>query len=56
MTIKITSIEDVKQFANHLANDLHLNFHPDDDFLCYVTMIQNTPRLLARKLQNTMLS
>lgn len=36
MTIEITSIEDVKAFAQYLANDLHLNFHPDDDFSFYV--------------------
>ena len=28
----ITTIEDVKAFAQYLTNDLHLNFHPDDDF------------------------
>ena len=28
----ITTIEDVKTFAQYLTNDLHLNFHPDDDF------------------------
>ncbi len=43
MTIKITSIEDVKQFANHLANGLHLNFHPDDDFACYVNYDTKQP-------------
>lgn len=35
MVSKITTIEDVKLFAQHLVNDLHLNFHPDDDFACY---------------------
>ena len=43
MTIKITSIEDVKAFANHLANDLHLNFHPDDDFSFYVNYETKEP-------------
>lgn len=35
MVSKITTLEDVKLFAQHLVNDLHLNFHPDDDFACY---------------------
>lgn len=35
MVSKITTLEDVKLFAQHLVNDLHLNFHPDDDFTCY---------------------
>ncbi len=43
MTIKITTIEDVKAFANHLANDLHLNFHPDDDFSFYVNYETKEP-------------
>ena len=28
MKCSITTIEDVKAFAQYLANDLHLNFHP----------------------------
>ncbi len=26
----------MKAFAKYLTNDLHLNFHPDDDFSFYV--------------------
>jgi hypothetical protein len=32
----IESLEDVKRFAMFLIDDLHLNFHPDDDFSFYV--------------------
>ena len=35
MVAKITSLEDVRLFAQHLVNDPHLNFHLDDDFACY---------------------
>ena len=41
MVTKITSIEDVKAFAHYLANDLHLNFHPDDDFSSYINYEKN---------------
>lgn len=26
----------MKLFAQYPVNELHLNFHPDDDFACYV--------------------
>lgn len=40
---KITSIEDVKLFALYLVNELHLKFHPDDDFVCYVNYDTKQP-------------
>lgn len=43
MTIEITTIEDVKAFAKYLTNDLHLNFHPDDDFSFYVNYETKEP-------------
>ena len=43
MNASINSIEDVKQFASHLTNDLHLNFHPDDDFSFYVNYETKEP-------------
>lgn len=43
MTIKITTIEDIKAFAKYLTNDLHLNFHPDDDFSFYVNYETKEP-------------
>ena len=43
MTIKITTIEDVKAFAKYLTNDLHLNFPPDDDFSFYVNYETKEP-------------
>lgn len=30
-------------FAQYLANDLHLNFHPDDDFSFYVNYETKEP-------------
>lgn len=39
----ITTIEDVKLFAQYLVNELHLNFHPDDDFACYVNYDTKQP-------------
>ena len=39
----ITTIEDVKAFAKYLTNDLHLNFHPDDDFSFYVNYETKEP-------------
>ena len=39
----ITTIEDVKAFAKYLTNDLHLNFHPDDDFSLYVNYETKEP-------------
>ena len=33
----ITTIEEVKDFFNHLVNELGINFHPDDDFKNYVS-------------------
>ena len=43
MTIKITTIEEVKAFAKYLTNGLHLNFHPDDDFSFYVNYETKDP-------------
>ena len=36
--ITIRSIKDVEQFFDYLANTLHLNFHPDTDFLDYINI------------------
>lgn len=41
--LKIDSIEEVKLFAQYLANEIHLNFHPDDDFSCYVNYDKKQP-------------
>lgn len=35
MATKIEELEDVKRFAKHLVNDLHLNFQPGDYFSCF---------------------
>ena len=43
MLTKIDSIEEVKLFAQYLANELHLNFHSDDDFSCYVNYDTKQP-------------
>ena len=34
----IRSIKDVEQFFNYLVKTLHLNFHPDTDFLDYINI------------------
>ena len=39
----ITTIEDVKAFAQYLVNDLHPNFHPNDDFSSYINYEKNEP-------------
>jgi hypothetical protein len=31
----IATIDDVRQFANYLVNELNVNIHPDDDFSDY---------------------
>jgi hypothetical protein len=33
----IETLNDVKNFAQFLIEDLHLNFHPDDDFCYYAS-------------------
>lgn len=33
----ITTIKEVKTFFRHIAYDLDINFHPDDDFKDYVS-------------------
>ena len=33
----ITTVEEVKDFFNHIVYDLDINFHPDDDFKNYVS-------------------
>ena len=33
----ITTLEEVKDFFNHIVYDLDINFHPDDDFKNYVS-------------------
>ena len=33
----------MKDFAKYLTNDLHLNFHPDDDFSLYVNYETKEP-------------
>lgn len=43
MITKVTNIEEVKQFAQYLVNELHLKFHPDDDFACYVNYDTKQP-------------
>lgn len=43
MITNIRSIEDVKSFAQYLANNLHLNFHPDDDFSSYMNYETKEP-------------
>lgn len=34
---KIATVDDVKEFFQHLINDRKLNFHPDDRFEDYVS-------------------
>jgi len=36
--IKIRSIKDVEQFFDYLVKTLHLNFHPDTDFMEYINL------------------
>ena len=43
METRMNTIEDVKAFAQYLTNDLHLNFHPDDDFSFYVNYETKEP-------------
>jgi|GEM_PF-1226265 len=43
MLTKINSIEEVKLFAQYLVNELHLNFHLEDDFSCYVNYDTKRP-------------
>lgn len=31
----IASVKEAREFMKHLVNDLHLSFHPDDDFNDY---------------------
>ena len=33
----ITTAEEVKDFFDHIVNELNINFHPDDDFKDYVS-------------------
>lgn len=42
MTLKILTIDDVKQFAKQLTAE-GLSFHPDDDFQDYVNLSTNAP-------------
>lgn len=43
MITKVTNIEEVKLFAQYLVNELHLKFHPDGDFACYVNYDTKQP-------------
>lgn len=43
MITKVTNIEEVKLFAQYLVNELHLKFHPDDDFAYYVNYDTKQP-------------
>ena len=42
-TDHITSVDDVKQFFHHLADERNLNFHPDDDFRNYIQLETHAP-------------
>ncbi len=42
MITKISTIDDVKQFARQLISE-GLSFHPDDDFNDYVNLQTNVP-------------
>ena len=33
----ITTAEEVRNFFDHIVNELDINFHPDDDFKDYVS-------------------
>ena len=39
----ITTVADVKAFFHHLVNERKLNFHPDDDFADYISLVDQTP-------------
>ena len=39
----ITSVADVKAFFHHLVDERKVNFHPDDDFACYISLDDKTP-------------
>jgi hypothetical protein len=39
----ITTIEEVKQFAHYLVNEMKVNIHPDDDFVEYVDVATGQP-------------
>ena len=41
--INITTIQDVKDFADYLVNVEHVNFNPDEDFRSYINYKTNTP-------------
>ncbi|MHB9070758.1 MAG: hypothetical protein ACYC54_10380 [Sedimentisphaerales bacterium] len=53
----IRTIEDVEQFFDYLVKILHLNFHPDTDFLVYInieTKVNTFSQHDAKKLNSTM--
>ena len=39
----ITTIQDVKDFANYLVNTEHLNFNSDEDFRSYINYETHEP-------------
>ena len=38
----INSVKDVEAFFHHLVDDRKVNFHPDDDFADYITIVDKT--------------
>ena len=43
LPINITTIHDVKDFANYLVNTEHLNFNSDEDFRNYISYETHKP-------------
>ena len=41
---RITTINDVENFATHLVKDCNISFHPDDDFADYIN-IENQDKI-----------
>lgn len=39
----IESVGDIFEFFHYLMDDLHVNFHPDDSFECYVNTEDGSP-------------
>jgi hypothetical protein len=55
---QIGTIDEVKKFAKYLAFEVRLNFHPDDDFICYLDsnsneqLFSNEDIVIGNKLMN----
>lgn len=47
----IKSVEDVKTFFHHLVDERKLNFHPDDDFVDYVSYEEKTPTFTKEEVE-----